>query len=53
MQKTQESKVKSARATLGILKGNQEIVTATPGLGAATESLAILVEETEIHSQDK
>ena len=51
MQKKQESKVKSARATLGILTGNEEIVTATPGLAAATESLAILVEETGIHSQ--
>ena len=51
MQKKQESKVKSARATLGILTGNEEIVAATPGLGAATESLAILVEETAIHNQ--
>ncbi len=51
MQKTQESKVKSARATLGILTGNEEIVAATPGLAAATESLAILVEETAIQSQ--
>ena len=51
MQKKQESKVKSARATLGILTGNKEIVEGTPGLGAATETLAILVEETAIHSQ--
>lgn len=51
MKKTQESKVKSARATLGILTGNEEIVTGTPGLGAATETLAILIEETAIHSQ--
>ena len=33
MQKRQESKVKMARATLGILTGNEEIVTGTPGLG--------------------
>ncbi len=51
MQKKQESKVKSARATLGILTGNEEIIAATPGLGAATESLAILVDETAFHSQ--
>ncbi|GAB1452336.1 hypothetical protein MASR2M47_23920 [Draconibacterium sp.] len=51
MQKRQESKVKMARATLGILTGNQEIVAETPGLAEATETLTGLVEETEYHSQ--
>lgn len=51
MQKKQESKVKMARATLGILRGNEEIVTGTPGLGDATETLDELIEETEFHSQ--
>lgn len=51
MQKKQESKVKMARATLGILTGNEQIVAGTPGLGNATETLAGLVEETAIHNQ--
>lgn len=51
MQKRQESKVKMARATKGILTGNEEIVTGTPGLAEATETLSGLVEETEYHSQ--
>lgn len=51
MQKKQESKVKMARATLGILTGNEEIVAGTPGLGDATETLAGLIEETTYHSQ--
>ena len=51
MKKTQESKVKMARATLGILTGNEEIVAGTPGLGNATEALAELIGETESHSQ--
>jgi hypothetical protein len=51
MQKRQESKVKMARATLGILTGNEEIVTGTPGLGDATETLMGLVEETAFFSQ--
>lgn len=51
MQKRQESKVKMARATAGILTGNAEIVAGTPGLGDATENLVELVDETEFHSQ--
>ena len=51
MQKKQESKVKMARVSLGILTGNETIVAGTPGLGAATETLAVLVEETAFHSQ--
>lgn len=51
MKKTQESKVKMARATLGILTGNEEIVAGTPGLGNATEALMELIGETEYHSQ--
>ena len=50
MQKRQESKIKMARATAGILTGNAEIVAGTPGLGEATEMLVELVEETEFHS---
>jgi len=51
MKKTQESKIKMARATLGILTGNGEIVAGTPGLGNATEALMELIGETEYHSQ--
>ena len=51
MRKRQESKIKMARATKGILAGNEEIVAGTPGLAEATETLAGLVEETEYHSQ--
>ena len=51
MKKTQESKIKMARSTLGILTGNEEIVAGTPGLGNATEALMELIGETEYHSQ--
>lgn len=51
MKKTQESKIKMARATAGILAGNEEIVAGTPGLGNATEALMELIGETEYHSQ--
>ena len=52
MQKRQESKVKMARATKGILTGNEEIAGGTSGLADATETLSGLVEETEYHSRD-
>ncbi len=51
MQKKQESKVKMARATRGILAANEEILAVTPGLAGATETLDILIEETVFHSQ--
>lgn len=51
MQKTQESKIKMARATSGILEGFEEIVTRTPGLNAAHEALENLIGETERHNQ--
>ena len=50
MQKRQESKVKMARAAKGILAANEELVTVTPGLADATETLDELIEETEFHS---
>lgn len=51
MQKTQESKIKMARATSGILEGFEEIVTRTPGLNAAHLALENLIGETERHNQ--
>ena len=51
MKKTQESKIKMARATAGILAANEEIVAGTPGLGNAAELLMELIGETEFHSQ--
>jgi hypothetical protein len=51
MQKVQESKIKMARATSGVLESNTEIVSATPGLSDATVALNNLIEETGKHSQ--
>ena len=51
MQKSQESKIKMARAVAGILSGNETTVNATPGLSAATSELGMLIGETESHSQ--
>jgi len=51
MQKTQESKIKMARATSGILEGFEEIVTRTPGLNAAHIALENLISETKRHNQ--
>ena len=51
MQKVQESKIKMARATSGILEGFEEIVTRTPGLNAAHIALKNLIGETERHNQ--
>ena len=51
MQKSQESKIKMARAVAGILSGNEPTVNSTPGLSAATSELNMLIGETESHSQ--
>lgn len=51
MQKSQESKIKMARAVSGILSENEATVNATPGLSAASSELNLLVGESESHSQ--
>lgn len=51
MQKSQESKIKMARAVSGILSGNETTVNSTPGLGAAASELNALIGESEGHSQ--
>lgn len=51
MQKSQESKIKMARAVSGILSGNEATVNSTPGLSAATSELNMLIGESESHSQ--
>jgi len=51
MQKVQESKLKMVRAVSGVLESNEEIVSRTPGLSNASNSLNDLIGETERFSQ--
>jgi hypothetical protein len=46
MKKVQESKIKMARATSGVLESFNEIVARTPGLSDATGSLNDLIDQT-------
>ena len=51
MQKLQESKIKMARATSGVLESFEGIVSRTPGLSDAWNMLVDLIGETERYSQ--
>ncbi len=51
MQKSQEIRIKMARAVNGILLANEPTVNSTPGLSAAQSELNVLIGETESHSQ--
>ena len=53
MQKIQESKVKMSRSVSGILTSYSEIVSRTPGLSAAHETLDFLIEETERYNREQ
>ena len=51
MQKLQESKIKMSRTVASILNGFETMVSRTPGLADALNTLETLIGETERHSQ--
>lgn len=53
MQKVQESKIKMARASAGVLESNNEIVSKTPGLNNAVLTLNDLIAEIVRHSMEQ